>query len=54
MTKVSRFVADERGADFIEYAFIVAFISLATATLITPLVPTIISVFETLAAKVNP
>ena len=51
---VVRFVQDESGADFVEYAFIVAIISIATATLITPLVPTIIAVFDALASRVKP
>jgi Flp pilus assembly pilin Flp len=54
VSAVSGFIGDERGADFVEYAFIVSMVAIATATLITPLVPTMIQVFNTLASKVKP
>jgi Flp pilus assembly pilin Flp len=54
---VRRFVTDECGADFIEYAFIVGLVVVATASLLSPLMPNVLKVFDALAAaasKVTP
>ncbi len=46
-------IGDEQGADFIEYAFIVGMISVATATLITPLMPAVLDVLQKIINAVS-
>jgi Flp pilus assembly pilin Flp len=50
---VRQFVTDQAGADFIEYAFIIGVICVATATIITPLMPAVLGVFDNLIAAVS-
>ena len=57
MATLNRFLGDERGADLIEYALIVGLVSIAAATVISPLVPSITSILDKIAAaagKVKP
>jgi len=49
----TRLLTDDEGADFVEYALIVGLISVATATLVNPLMPTILAVFDKLVAAVS-
>ena len=53
MRAVNQFITDQAGADFIEYAFIIGLICVATATLITPLMPAVLGVFDNLIAAVS-
>jgi Flp pilus assembly pilin Flp len=50
---VTGFLASDDAADFIEYAFIIGMISVATASLITPMMPTIVAVLDKIAAAVS-
>jgi len=53
VNEVTGFLTNDDAADFIEYAFIIGMISIATASLISPMMPTIVAVLDKIAAAVS-
>jgi Flp pilus assembly pilin Flp len=48
-----RFLTDERGADLVEYAFVVGMISIAMAAAINPMMPSIKAMFDNFKAALD-
>jgi Flp pilus assembly pilin Flp len=46
MRSCGEFLTDECGADLVEYAFVVGIISIAMASAISPMMPSILKMFD--------
>jgi len=53
MAAIERFLSDERGADLIEYALVVGLVSLAAASVISPMVPSITKFLDGVASTLS-